>query len=317
MAGLSIGMEELKKVILSQANVFTPDDIAKTTTFSRSAAYTLITKELIPSGLVMIDGKDGHRINYAVTGRGSDTSKGIITTSQPKIKDIMSLTPVERFGYISQLADMVIGGISPSLLVTGISGIGKSHIINERLKANDKVENEDFHIIKGKATPLGLYRFLHDHRDSTVVFDDCDSVFESDTSVNLLKSALDSYETRKISWISERLPEDLDATFEFNGQVIFISNQDARNIDSAVLSRTMCIDLQMSRKEITEHLKNIIDVIEPKVEKSIKLEVLEFLDTMRDELENYNIRTFIKACRVRQFADRQKSDWKKTFMVLS
>jgi len=281
------------------------------------SAYNLIKKDLIPSGLVKIDGKDGGKILYSVTGHGTNVKNGVAVTQKSKGKDIMSLTPAERFGYIGQLADMVIGGISPSLLVTGISGIGKSYIINERLKANKKIEGTDFHIIKGKATPLGLYRFLYEHRNSTVVFDDCDSVFESDTSINLLKSALDSYETRKISWISERLPDDLEGTFEFEGQVIFISNQDARNIDPAVLSRTMCIDLQMSRKEITEHLKNIIDVIEPKVSQKNKLEVLSFLDKISDDLENYNIRTFIKACRVRQYADIHNKDWEKTFMVLN
>jgi hypothetical protein len=231
--------------------------------------------------------------------------------------NMMKLKPTERFEAIEELTDMVIHGISPSILVSGLSGIGKSFIVRKRLEHHGKVEGDDYHIIKGKISPMGLYRFLYEHQTATIVFDDADSVFDTETSENILKSASDSYDIRRINWISERLPEDLENQFDFQGQIIFISNKDASGLNPAVLSRTLAINLQMSRQEITEHMENIIDVLEPQTHKPIKLEVLEFLDTVKEDLDNYNIRTFIKACRIRVNSEITGKDWKKTFMVLS
>jgi len=317
MAGLSIGMQELKKIILSQASTFTPDDIAKTTQFTRSSAYMLITKELIPSGLIKVDGKDGKKILYSVTGRGSDSKNGISVTPIAIAKDIMSLSVADRFSCINDLTEMVIDGISPSLMITGIAGIGKTHLVKNRLKLMGKVEGQDFHIVSGHSAPMGLYRFLYEHQDSTIIFDDCDSVFETETSVNILKSALDSYDVRRVSWMSGRMPEDMEPQFDFEGRVIFISNLDAGKIDEAVKSRTVLIDLQMSRKEICDHLGNLIKDLEPKMNLDKKQEVLQYLREQCDFWEQLNIRTFIKACRIREFADKKKTDWKKTIRVLS
>jgi hypothetical protein len=289
----------------------------------------LIVKEMIRKKKMFLTHQIGHASYYSCTkptqpfykiSKNPKLAKDAIQNKLGQVKsnsNMMSLSPSERFSSIADLTDMVIHGISPSLLVSGLSGIGKSFIVRKRLEHHNKVEGTDFHIIKGKISPMGLYRFLYEHQDSTIIFDDADSVFDTETSVNILKSALDSYDIRRINWISERLPEDLENQFDFAGQVIFISNMDASKLDAAVLSRTMVINLQMSRKEITDHMKNIIDVLEPNTDRDIKLEVLDFLDKIKDDLDNYNIRTFIKACRVRQHSDLNRKDWKKTFMVLN
>jgi hypothetical protein len=300
----------LRNLIGSQTQPFTPDDIARSSSFSSSTAYLMI-KEMIGSGNIILDHKDGRRMFYKVVGTG-----GMIT----KLKagtNIMSLTPAERFKYVADLTDMVIGGITPSLLVTGISGIGKTFLVKKQLEDNGKVEGEDFHFIQGHSTPMGLYRFLYEHQDATVVFDDCDSVFKEETAINILKSALDSYDVRKVSWCSGKLPEDLEGSFNFEGQIIFISNMDSSRIDEAVKSRTMVIDLQMSRAEICDHLGTIANVIEPKIDIKSKLEVLEYLREKMDHFEQLNIRTFIKACRIRKCAEKNKSDWKKMILVLN
>lgn len=46
---------------------------------------------------------------------------------------------------------------------------------------------------------MGLYMALFINRDKLIVFDDCDSVFGNIDSVNILKAALDSYDTRMVS----------------------------------------------------------------------------------------------------------------------
>lgn len=315
--GPMIDKKALKAKLLSHVGAFTPDDFAKGTNFSPSAAYCMI-KELMSSGHMILDHKDGHRMYYTVAGQRVRNNDVAVNNNPNDIaKNIMSLTVAERFSCINDLTEMVIEGISPSIMITGVAGIGKTHLVKNRLKAMGKVEGDDFHIVSGHSAPMGLYRFLYEHQNSTIVFDDCDSVFETETSVNILKSALDSYDVRRVSWMSGRMPEDLEPQFDFEGQVIFISNLDACRIDEAVKSRTVVIDLQMSRKEICDHLGNLIKDLEPKMDLDKKKEVLEYMREQMDFFEQLNIRTFIKACRIRNFADKKNTDWKKTIRVLS
>ena len=101
-------------------------------------------------------------------------------------------------------------------------GIGKTFIVRERLAQHGLEEGDGYILITTHITPGGLYCLLHDHQRQTIVFDDCDSVFANEQSVNLLKAALDSYETRKICWPSmgnKSLPEGYEDSFEFEGNI--------------------------------------------------------------------------------------------------
>jgi ABC-type cobalamin/Fe3+-siderophores transport system ATPase subunit len=302
-------IQHVDNVILSQKQPFTPDRIAMLAKCQFSRAYLRI-RELTAMGKIRTDHKDGKRIFYGVVDAAGQQ---VLRQS----KDIMSLTPAERFQYIGYVTDMVINKFAPSTLILGTSGVGKTFLVKSRFKANKQTEGTDFHTVTGHSTPMGLYAFLHNHRNATIVFDDCDSVFSDATSLNILKSALDSYDVRKVCWNSMRLPEELEPSFEFEGSIIFISNLDSSKVDAAVLSRTLVIDLQMSRAEISEHLKSLVGVIEPKMSPAEKLEVLDYIDTMRDAMENYNIRTFIKACRIRKSTETNGADWRKMILVLS
>jgi len=309
MGGQRINKDKLRKDILVQNQPFTPENISLVAQVSPSAAYLMI-REMVGEGQLRIDHKDGGRIFYATL-----STQGKIQLSSGT--NMSSLSPLERFEYVRHLVDMVQAGISPSLLITGIAGIGKTFLVKERFEINGKKEGMDYNFVQGHSSPMGLYKFLHDHRDQTTVFDDCDSVFGEQTSINILKSALDSYDVRKVCWLSTKMPEDVEPEFEFTGQIIFISNINSDRIDEAVQSRTMVIDLQLSRKEICEHLWNLIEEIEPKMKVGEKKEVLTYLGERCETFGQFNIRTFIKACRIRRVADLKKTDWKKMIMVLN
>ena len=91
----------------------------------------------------------------------------------------------------------------PSLVVTGGPGNGKSHTIIKTVQENGLIESDHYVVFKGYSTARGLYNTLYDHNGKLIIFDDCDSVLEDKTSLNILKSALDSYDKRTISWMAK------------------------------------------------------------------------------------------------------------------
>jgi hypothetical protein len=86
-----------------------------------------------------------------------------------------------------------------------------------------------FGMEKGAASAIGLYKLLFEYANegSVLVLDDCDSVLYDETSLNLLKAALDSSPKRFLSWRSESSVlrrEGIPDKFEFKGSIIFITN---------------------------------------------------------------------------------------------
>lgn len=238
----------------------------------------------------------------------------VVTDEQPCNK--VELDVATRFKYLENLASMVINGHQPSVLLTGGPGIGKSYLIRKQLKKHGLVEG-DYIIASGHSTPLGLYQLLHDNRDSLIVLDDCDSVWNDPVAVNLLKAALDSYDSRFISWHSSKAEQmELERCFEFTGRIIFISNLSINKLDSAVRSRAFCYNLHLSVPEICEYMTGILQDIEPKVEMSIKKEVLNFLKTISSEFENFSIRHLIQAIRIRTGCSSEL-DWQTMVRVLA
>jgi hypothetical protein len=97
-----------------------------------------------------------------------------------------------------------------------------------------------YEVVKGAMTALGLYAVLYKYSDSknVLVFDDCDSVFQDDLALNILKAALDSGKSRRICWNSDSSllnREGIPNSFEFKGSCIFITNLKFENIKSKKL----------------------------------------------------------------------------------
>ena len=111
----------------------------------------------------------------------------------------------QRFGFLEKFTNMVLDGETVSAIVTGEGGLGKSHTIMGALEKRGWQEGTQYVVVKGYATPKALYGTLWEHRDKTIIFDDCDSVLKDAVSLNLLKGALDSYDKRTISWLQKGL----------------------------------------------------------------------------------------------------------------
>jgi hypothetical protein len=170
----------------------------------------------------------------------------------------------ERFDILDQMTKATIAGDVRAMIVVGPPGVGKSYGVEKQLEHSglfDKLSGRKikYEVIKGAMTPIGLYCTLYKHsdRNNVLVFDDCDSVFQDDLSLNILKAALDSGKKRRIYWNSDSAMlrrEGVPDMFDFKGACIFITNLQFSNLKSkklqdhleALQSRCHFLDLTLN-----------------------------------------------------------------------
>ena len=204
----------------------------------------------------------------------------------------------QRFGFLNDLTTMVVSGITPSLIVVGEGGLGKTHSVSKTIEANDLYDSE-YVFFKGYSTARGLYNTLYDNNGKLIVFDDCDSVLDDKVAVNILKSALDSYDKRTISWMSKVGKNDeYPQHFDFTGRIIFISNKSKEKIDEAILTRSLTVDLTMTPDDKVARMESILGNILPEYDMDVKQDALGFLKSVKDEV-SLNMRMLIMVAKMR------------------
>ncbi len=223
-----------------------------------------------------------------------------MTTAKREYKDF-SIN--EKFVFLNDLTTMVVNDVTASAVITGEGGLGKTHSVIECIKSNN-LEDKDFVIFKGYSTARGLYNTLYDNNGKLIVFDDCDSILEDKVALNILKSALDSYDKRTISWMSKMPKSDAYPNqFDFTGRIIFISNKSKDKIDGAVKTRSLIVDLTMTPADKIERMRFIVANILPEYPIDIKEKALDFLDTVKDDV-SINLRTLIMVSKmIKSFPD--------------
>ena len=213
--------------------------------------------------------------------------------------------PQEMFTNLERLTKMVGRGIQPSLVVTGGAGMGKTHLVKQTLADMGLDESTDFVHFKGRATPAGLFITLYENSDKIIVLDDCDSVFKDDDAVNILKGALDSYDSRKISYITSKPLKDTDGNelprhFEFTGRIIFISNIEQSKLDEAIRSRSFVADIDMTQDQMFTRIEQLMPKMESRIPLAAKTQALALMKELNVEFSglDVNLRSFIKAARI-------------------
>ena len=186
-------------------------------------------------------------------------------------------SPAERSERISRqyqtlerMAKRIIAGQLPSLIVSGPPGLGKTYTVENELER----ANVDADIIRGAVSPVGLYMALWNASEKgVVILDDCDSVFDDVTSLNLLKVALDTSTKRIVSWRKKRSSyfeeHDIPDSFEFEGSVVFCTNIDfEREIDrgskmsphyKALVDRSLYVALPLwGREDVLTRIEQVV-----------------------------------------------------------
>ena len=223
-----------------------------------------------------------------------------MTTAKREYKDF-SIN--EKFVFLNDLTTMVVNDVTASAVITGEGGLGKTHSVIECIKYNN-LDEKDYVFIKGYSTARGLYNTLYDNNGKLIIFDDCDSILDDKVALNVLKSALDSYDKRTLSWLAKLSKGDeYPNQFDFTGRIIFISNKSKDKIDGAVKTRSLIVDLTMTPADKIERMRFIVANILPEYPIDIKEKALDFLDTVKDDV-SINLRTLIMVSKmIKSFPD--------------
>lgn len=273
---------------------------------------------------------------YVDKGDFKPVSKNdIIATMKPKIEDDAEIMAKIRknFSLMEKMAQSCAEGQVKGLVISGAPGTGKSYNIQRVLEnsgfenlvidqslleaesesiadieASEEMADKKYYVLcKGQVTPLALYMLLYQHSNAVIVFDDCDSVLMNQTSLNILKAALDSYNRRIISWNTRSVGNRVPRSFEYTGRVIFVSNIYFDQISpnsrlrmhiDAIMSRTHFLDLGMStnKEKILRINQTIEDGLLNDFNMSVaqKKELVDFISKYQEQFREISLRTALK-----------------------
>ena len=295
------------------SNVFEPVRIA-----GKLVARNVVTGEIASDDLIrniqLVNAEKNCEVlfvssNGRVTRMASADSGTEMQPATPTLMSFMQIKqqqdPETMFRNIERLTRMVGTGIQPSLVITGGAGMGKTHLVKSTLESMGLHESYDFVHFKGRATAAGLFITLYENSDKIIVLDDCDSVFRDVDAVNILKGALDSYDTRKISYITAKSLKDEFGTeiprhFEFTGRVIFISNISQSKLDEAIRSRSFVADVDLTTDQMFTRMEQLMPNMECNIPMAAKQQALDLMRELSTEFAGLeiNLRSFIKAARI-------------------
>jgi hypothetical protein len=222
----------------------------------------------------------------------------------------------ERFDMLEEMTKATKKGAVRAMIVSGPPGVGKSHGVEKVLGKHDLIATlgdrpVKYEVVKGAMSAIGLYCKLYKmaDKDNVIVFDDCDSIFSDELSLNILKAALDSKKTRRICWNTDSFKlrnEGVPDSFEFKGSAIFITNIKFDNVKSkkmrdhleALESRCHYIDLAIDTdrekmlriQQITKD--SMLD--EYGLEPEVVEEIVDYIDMNKKKLRELSLRTVLK-----------------------
>ncbi len=237
-----------------------------------------------------------------------------------------------RFSAVENLVNAALAGDCRALIISGPPGLGKSYVVEKRLAEADP-QAHNHKIAKGKVTAAGLFKLLYQYREQgqILVFDDADCVFENEMSLNFLKAACDSTETRRISYFAEKIfvdeeeGETIPKSFVFEGTIIFITNLDFDHFVQrghklgphlqALMSRSFYIDMELKSLEtIFVRVKQVcrLGMLRSKgLSAKEEYEVLDFMERNLHALREVSLRTALKLANIRRWGD----DWEESAKI--
>ena len=275
----------------------------------------------VRGGYVTVDGAKvpgypDRNIKIMVTGAGSveDTEASVTATASDETDEEVVERLRERFSMLTDMTKAVKKGDVRAMIVSGPPGVGKSHGVEEVLDRYALMETmgarKTHEVIKGAMSALGLYCKLYKMADegNVVVFDDCDSIFSDELSLNILKAALDSKKNRKIHWNTDSFKlrnEGVPDQFTFKASAIFITNLKFDKVKGKLREHLEALESRCHYMDLTidtdrEKMLRIRQVTNDgmldsyRFDAAMKEDIIDFVDINKNRLRELSLRSVLK-----------------------
>ena len=295
-------------------------------------------------GYVTVDGKSIAGFpdrNIKIACDGEHAYEAVDASTKTSVREETDEETVdrlrERFEMLEDMTKATKKGDVRAMIVSGPPGVGKSHGVEKVLGKHDLIATlgeraPKYEVVKGAMSAIGLYCKLYKmaDKDNVIVFDDCDSIFSDELSLNILKAALDSKKNRRIHWNTDSFKlrnEGVPDSFEFKGSAIFITNIKFDNVKSkkmrdhleALESRCHYIDLAIDTdREKLLRIKQITNdgmLNEYMLTDETVQEIVDFCDINKKRLRELSLRTVLKVADLaKAFPDKWEAMAENTVM---
>ncbi len=221
----------------------------------------------------------------------------------------------ERFDMLEDMTRATKKGDVRAMIVSGPPGVGKSFGVEKVLGKHDLIATlgeraPKYEVVKGAMSAIGLYvkLFKYADKDNVIVFDDCDSIFADELSLNILKAALDSKKTRRIHWNTDSFKlrnEGVPDSFEFKGSAIFITNLKFDKAKGKIKEHLMALESRCHYVDLTidterEKMLRIKQIVgdgmlnEYPISDETKDDIVDYIDINKKRLRELSLRTVLK-----------------------
>ena len=194
------------------------------------------------------------------------------------------------FTDIEEATKVIARGKWRSLIIAGMGGIGKTYgakqVLTQELGPYGEGPDSKWAFYEGlKTSGFGLFKLLLLNKKKVIVFDDSDSIWGDKDIINMMKIVTSDSGDRTISWSSNsttpvalmsksereeyemtyiaELMEDPNtkmkapSSFNFEGQMINISNMAADKFDDAIKSRAIFINVYLAQRDVIRRMYTI------------------------------------------------------------
>ena len=221
----------------------------------------------------------------------------------------------ERFDMLEDMTRATKKGDVRAMIVSGPPGVGKSFGVEKVLGKHELIAQlgdrpAKYQVVKGAMSAIGLYCKLFNYadKDNVLVFDDCDSIFTDELSLNILKAALDSKKNRTIHWNTDSFKlrnEGVPDSFNFQGGAIFITNLKFDKAKGKIREHLMALESRCHYIDLTidtdrEKMLRIQQIVkdgmldEYTLQEDVVQDIVDFVDINKNRLRELSLRTVLK-----------------------
>lgn len=309
----------------------------------RKGSLNKKTLQLIKQGVLPRNYKPQAGVTIASYGkqhRGMIIKPSSSVTAEPGVIEPMPTlrTDSEILAEIERRYDvygrMILGttqGYPRSMIVTGATGIGKSHVADAVIASarEQKPTLQAMSISGPSVSPISLFEQAYRYRapNNVILLDDSDKIMDSEEGLNLLKALLDTKAVRKVRWLTKNNilnKAGLPDTFQYEGSIVFLTNRNwvdmvergvGKNVEhvKALLSRSIYLDLGLHEPRHimiwVRHITETNEILQAMgLSKLQESKALVWLEKHRDDLIELSIRTVEK---IGHFMKMDSAHWEQ------